>query len=166
MVASTAPAPQRLRGLVARSGCLLRVGTGHIHTTATLVPHPGRVCTVHPPIGRSLIRAARRRWRQQLRRRRRCLARSERVHRVRGRLLQRTDHQVRRHDVGNTPIPKTAPHRHQLQSSSIDCSRAQKVGAVRDLGFLRIRGTGQGSMTSLVRRQDALVSILRFAPLV
>ena len=120
-----------------------------------------------PRIGRFRCKAVRALMASaQLRWQRRCLARSDRVHRVRGRLLQRTDHQVRRHDIGNTPIPKTAPWHRQSQSSVQDCSRAQKVGAVRDLGFLRIRGTGQGSMTSLVRRQDALVSISRFAPLV
>ena len=75
-------------------------------------------------------------------------------------------HQVRRHDLGNTPISKTAPHRHQLQSSVHDCSRAQKVGAMRDLGFLCIPGTGLGATVALVRRQDTLVWRSRFTPFV
>ena len=54
----------------------------------------------------------------QLRWQRRCLARSERVHRVRIRLLRLGNHRVRRHDVGNTPNPKTAPQHRQSQSSS------------------------------------------------
>ena len=49
---------------------------------------------------------------------------------------------------------------------SIDCSRAQKVGAVRDLGFLRTSGTGLGSLACLVRRQDTLVSRSRFHTIV
>ena len=115
LVAAMALAPQRLRGLVVRSEGVQRVGPAHVHTTTTLVPHPGDVCTVRPQVGRSPVRAVR--AAAQLRRRRRCLARSERVHRVRGRHLRHGDNRVRRHDVGNVPIPKNSPHSHHLQSS-------------------------------------------------
>ena len=99
----------------------------------------------------------------QLRRRREGVARSERVHRVRGWCLRLGNHCVRRHDVGNTPIPPNRLKRHRLQSSVQDCSRAQKVVFVRDLTLCGTSGTGFWSLVCQVRRQGTLVSRSRFS---
>ena len=78
--------------------------------------------------------------------------------------LETTESAVTTSGIRQTPKgpPGTASRNLPLQ----DCSRAQKVGAVRDLGFLRTSGTGLGSLACLVRRQDTLVSRSRFHTIV
>ena len=133
----------------------------------TLFLHGGVQGCPHSEVPRSValevgaVRASR--APAQLRRRREGVARSERVHRVRGWCLRLGNHCVRRHDVGNVPIPQNRLKRHRLQSSVQDCSRAQKVVFVRDLTLCGTSGTGFWSLVCQVRRQGTLVSRSRFS---
>ena len=141
---------RRQRGL-ARSGCAHSVSRGGVQPRGPVVRRHLVIPTARPRIGALDVRAARASMASaELRRYRRCLARFDRIHLVRGRLLQRTDHQVRRHEVVNTPNPKTAPHRHQLQSSSTRLQPCTKSRRRAGLGlsahfWYRARVTGMPS---------------------